>query len=104
MKCKQNTIRRATNKLSQPENISDFISIFYNILDISALFAPKKKMAVRPRFSPDASLRGALSWAVMVEDCSTNTQIESFIAISSDTLVIIHDNPHRDILFICPCK
>ena len=61
-------------------------------------------MAVRPRFSPDASLRGALSWAVMVEDCSTNTQTESFIAISSDTLVIIQDNPHRDILFICPCK
>merc|ERR1719150_627443 len=69
-----------------------------------ALFAPKKKMTVRPRFSPDASLRGALSWAVMVEDCSSNTQIESFIAISSDTLVIIQDNPHRDMLFICPCK
>ena len=69
-----------------------------------ALFAPKKKLAVRPRFSPDASLRGALSWAVVVEDCSTNQQMEAFIAVSSDTLVVIQDNTHRDLLFIAPCK
>ena len=70
----------------------------------AALFAPKKKLSVRPRFSPDASLRGALSWAVVVEDCSNNAQLEAFIAISSDTLVIIQDTPHRDTLFITPCK
>ena len=69
-----------------------------------ALFAPKKKLSVRPRFSPDASLRGALSWAVVVEDCSTNQQMEAFVAVSSDTLVIIQDNTHRDQLFIAPCK
>ena len=107
-KYKQNKIRQAQ---AGPGNISHLISVSplsfsLNILfhSIAALFAPKKKMTVRPRFSPDASLRGALSWAVMVEDCSSNTQIESFIAISSDSLVIIQDNPHRDILFICPCK
>ena len=74
------------------------------LIYVSALFASKKKLSVRPRFSPDASLRGALSWAVVVEDCSTNTQLEAFIAISSDSLVIIQDNPHRDVLFITPCK
>ena len=74
------------------------------ILSFPALFAPKKKLSIRPRFSPDASLRGALSWAVVVEECSTNVQLEAFIAISSDTLVIIQDTQHRDILFISPCK
>lgn len=74
------------------------------LIFVTALFASKKKLSVRPRFSPDASLRGALSWAVVVEDCSTNTQLEAFIAISSDSLVIIQDNPHRDVLFITPCK
>lgn len=76
------------------------------ILSVSclALFAPKKKMCVRPRFSPDASLRGALSWSIVVEDCSTNQQLEAFIAISSDTIVIIRDNTHRDLLFITACR
>ena len=80
------------------------ICYIYPPLSISALFASKKKLSVRPRFSPDASLRGALSWAVVVEDCSTNCHLEAFIAISSDSLVIIQDNPHRDVLFITPCK
>jgi len=69
-----------------------------------AIFAPKKKLSIRPRFSPDASLRGALSWAIVIEDCSNNQQVEAFVAVSSDTLVIIQDNTHRDILFITPCK
>ena len=53
--------------------------IYLTPIFVSALFASKKKLSVRPRFSPDASLRGALSWAVVVEDCSTNTQLEAFI-------------------------
>jgi len=69
-----------------------------------ALFAPKKKSSLRPRFSPDASLRGALSWTVVIEDCGTNQQMEAYLAVSSDSLVVIQDNNHHDILFVAPCK
>ncbi len=67
----------------------------------------KKKDKLRPRFSPDtAGLRGALSWRVVVEDCGgdaasgTNKELESFLAVSPDSLAVVQDSCHHDILFL----
>ena len=91
------------------------------------LFATKRKDKMRPRFSPDTSgLQGALSWRVVVEDCSTRSpsgacnlrggglmtrsvahtsELDAFIGISSDSLVLVQDNgPKHDILFVVSTK
>ena len=76
-----------------------------NISLIADLFATKRKDKLRPRFSPDtAGLRGALSWRVVAEDCSSKTEVEAFVGISSDSLVLIQDNLHTDILFATATK
>lgn len=44
------------------------------------LFTTKKKDKGRPRFSPDTSgLRGALSWRVVAEDCSTRHEVRKIL-------------------------
>ena len=91
------------------------------------LFATKRKDKMRPRFSPDTSgLQGALSWRVVVEDCSTRlptetgnlrggglmtrsvahtSEVDAFIGISSDSLLLVQDNgPRHDILFVVSTK
>ena len=91
------------------------------------LFATKRKDKLRPRFSPDTSgLQGALSWRVVVEDCSTRSpsnmgnlrggglmtrsvahtsEVDAFIGISSDSLLLVQDNgPRHDVLFVVSTK
>ena len=91
------------------------------------LFATKRKDKLRPRFSPDTSgLQGALSWRVVAEDCSTRSptetdhlrggglmtrsvahasEVDAFIGISSDSLLLVQDNgPRHDILFVISTK
>ncbi len=69
----------------------------------------KKKDKLRPRFSPDTShLRGALSWRIVVEDCGNASgitpEIEAFLAISPDSLIVVQDNSHHDVIFVTATK
>ena len=87
----------------------------------------KKKDKSRPRFTPEsAGLRGALSWRVVVEDhgspassispptsnlTSTGGQskkfpseVDAFLAISPDTVIVTQDNQHNNVLFITSTK
>ena len=116
-----------------------------NTLDSGSKFNlfGKKKDKTRPRFTPDmSSLRGALSWRVVVENCSNNrgavnghqhqlqlhhhhphqvghrfggssvggqakalnAEVEAYVAVSPDSLVIVQDNYHHDVLYITSTK
>ncbi|XP_017773762.1 PREDICTED: signal-induced proliferation-associated 1-like protein 2 isoform X2 [Nicrophorus vespilloides] len=63
----------------------------------------KKKEKIRPRFLPDASQRGAILWQVLLDDSGQSQQIECFLGISADTLVLIEEQS-RQIVFVSPCK
>ncbi|XP_012147426.2 signal-induced proliferation-associated 1-like protein 2 isoform X3 [Megachile rotundata] len=63
-------------------------------------FSSKKKTAVRPRLSCDASQRGAICWQVILEDSNQNT--DCYLGISIDTVVLIEEHS-RQIVFVTPC-
>ncbi|XP_043251975.1 signal-induced proliferation-associated 1-like protein 1 isoform X1 [Colletes gigas] len=63
-------------------------------------FSSKKKAAVRPRLSCDASQRGAICWQVILEDSNQNT--DCYLGISVDTVVLIEEHS-RQIVFVTPC-
>jgi len=65
-------------------------------------FANRKKEFPAPKFSGDAANRGALSWAILVEDQVLKEKQEAYLAISSDSLVIIDSNS-REPIFAIPC-
>uniref|UniRef100_A0A0A9ZCU3 Signal-induced proliferation-associated 1-like protein 2 n=1 Tax=Lygus hesperus TaxID=30085 RepID=A0A0A9ZCU3_LYGHE len=66
-------------------------------------FSSKKKERWRPRFLPDEAQCGAVCWQVVLDDCSQSTLVECFLAISSDSLVLIEETT-REIIFVTPCK
>ncbi|XP_018327356.1 signal-induced proliferation-associated 1-like protein 1 isoform X2 [Agrilus planipennis] len=68
-----------------------------------SIFGNKKKDKIRPRFIPDACQRGAILWQVMLDDNGQSQQIECYLGISSDTLVLIEEQT-RQIVFVTPCK
>ncbi|XP_076766614.1 uncharacterized protein LOC143433235 isoform X2 [Xylocopa sonorina] len=63
-------------------------------------FSSKKKTAVRPRLSCDATQRGAICWQVILEDSNQNT--DCYLGISVDTIVLIEEHS-RQIVFVTPC-
>ena len=64
-------------------------------------FGSKKKEMGKPKFNPDAVLRGALSWAVYLDDNSLDSRLDAYVAISVDSLVII-DTVSREPVFAIP--
>ena len=68
-------------------------------------FSSKKKDRWRPRSGtlPDSSQPGALSWQVAVDDASQSAFVDSFLAISSDSIVVIEEAT-REIIFVTPTK
>ena len=73
----------------------------------------KKKDKTKPRFTPDcAGLKGALSWRVVAEDCSSvqttirshSREVDAVLGISPDSIILIQDNVHHDILFLTATK
>lgn len=68
-----------------------------------AIFSSKKKEKIRPRFIPDACQRGAILWQVLLDDSGQSQQIECFLGISTDSLVLI-DEHTKQIVFVTPCK
>lgn len=83
-----------------------------NTLETGSKFSifSKKKEKVKPRFIPDAlGVQGALSWRIVAEDCSTklkgvSSEFDAYVAISPDTIILIQDNAHREVVFICATK
>ncbi|KAG7213273.1 hypothetical protein KM043_002573 [Ampulex compressa] len=63
-------------------------------------FSSKKKSAIRPRLSCDASQRGAICWQVILEDSNQST--DCYLGISIDTVVLIEEHS-RQIVFVTPC-
>nr|XP_034187683.1 signal-induced proliferation-associated 1-like protein 2 isoform X3 [Osmia lignaria] len=63
-------------------------------------FSSKKKTAVRPKLSCDASQRGAICWQVILEDSNQNT--DCYLGISIDTVVLIEEHS-RQIVFVTAC-
>ena len=41
---------------------------------------------------------------MVVEDCSSKLEVEAFVGISPDTLIVIQDNTHSDTLFLTAAK
>ena len=73
----------------------------------------KKKDKTKPRFTPDcAGLKGALSWRVVAEDCSSvqttirshSREVDAVLGISPDSIILIQDNVHHDVLFLTATK
>ncbi|XP_055945135.1 signal-induced proliferation-associated 1-like protein 2 [Argiope bruennichi] len=65
-------------------------------------FGGRKKERSRPRFIPDNYVLGAISWQVQVEDFGRSTLVDSLLAVSVDTLVVM-DETTQEIIFVCPC-
>nr|MBE5726802.1 putative signal-induced proliferation-associated 1-like protein 2 isoform X2 [Cucujiformia] len=68
-----------------------------------SIFSSKKKEKIRPRFIPDACQRGAILWQILLDDSGQSQQIECFLGISTDSLVLI-DEHTKQIVFVTPCK
>ncbi|KAK9870928.1 hypothetical protein WA026_009890 [Henosepilachna vigintioctopunctata] len=68
-----------------------------------SIFSSKKKEKIRPRFIPDSCQRGAILWQVLLDDSGQSQQIECFLGISTDSLVLI-DEHSKQIVFVTPCK
>ncbi|XP_014259689.1 signal-induced proliferation-associated 1-like protein 1 isoform X2 [Cimex lectularius] len=66
-------------------------------------FASKKKDRWRPRFLPDATQNGAMCWQVMLDDFNESGLVDCFLAISSDSFVLIEETS-REVIFVTPCK
>ncbi|CAG7823044.1 unnamed protein product [Allacma fusca] len=66
-------------------------------------FGNKKKDMGKPKFNPDPVLRGALSWSVYLDDNSCDTRLDTYLAISTDSVVII-DAVSREPVFAIPCS
>ncbi|XP_046388548.1 signal-induced proliferation-associated 1-like protein 3 [Ischnura elegans] len=67
-------------------------------------FSSKKKERHKPpRFLPDAAQKGAISWQVLLDDSGQSTLVECFLAISTETFVLIEENS-QEIVFVTPCK
>ncbi|KAL1121932.1 hypothetical protein AAG570_003340 [Ranatra chinensis] len=66
-------------------------------------FSSKKKERWRPRFSSDGSQRGAVCWQVLLDDSSQAAFVECFLAVSSDSIVLIEEAT-REVVFVTPCK
>lgn len=63
-------------------------------------FGGRKKDRSRPRFIPDAFVRGAIVWQVQIE--AEYSRIDCFLGISGDTVVLVEEKS-RDVVFACPC-
>ncbi|XP_073979531.1 uncharacterized protein [Rhodnius prolixus] len=69
-------------------------------------FSSKKKTERwRPRFVPGDAVTqsGAIVWQVIVDDCGLSHQLDAFLAISADSIVIIEEAT-REIVFVTSCK
>jgi len=64
-------------------------------------FGNRKKELTKPKYNPDPVLRGALSWSVWLHDSWNNSRIDTYVAISADTLVVI-DAQTREAIFALP--
>ncbi|KAL1472406.1 hypothetical protein MTO96_039351 [Rhipicephalus appendiculatus] len=54
-------------------------------------FGSRKKERPRPRFVPDAFVRGAISWSVQVEDQGQGCVCDCILGISASSLVLLDD-------------
>ena len=66
-----------------------------------SIFPMKKKEPTKPRFSGDASQRGAFCWQVVLHDSGLSTQVDCFLGISAETFVLIEESS-RQIIFVIP--
>lgn len=64
-------------------------------------FGNKKKDMSKPKYNPDSALRGALSWSVWLYDGLTNSRVDSYLAVSTDSIVLI-DFLTREPIFALP--
>ncbi|KAK5643181.1 hypothetical protein RI129_007026 [Pyrocoelia pectoralis] len=93
---------------TRQEYLKDLVSNFSSTTPVDtgqkfSIFSSKKKDKIRPRFIPDACQRGAILWQVMLDDSGQSQQIECFLGISTDTLVLMEEQS-RQIVFVTPCK
>lgn len=77
----------------------------YLIFFLAAIisFSSKKKERWKPRIVHDVTQRGAICWQVKLEDSTQSINIPCFLAISTDSLVLIDENTNN-IIFVAPCK
>nr|NVI76919.1 putative signal-induced proliferation-associated 1-like protein 2 isoform X2 [Cucujiformia] len=68
-----------------------------------AIFSSKKKEKIPPRFLPDSCQRGAILWQVLLDDSNQSQQVECFLGVSTDSVVLIDEKSHQ-IIFVTPCK
>lgn len=66
-----------------------------------SIFPTKKKEPTKPRFSGDASQRGAFCWQTVLHDSGLSTQVDCFLGISAETFVLIEESS-RQIIFVIP--
>ena len=64
-------------------------------------FGNKKKDMTKPKYCSDSFLRGALSWSVWLDDTWLDDKIDAYVAISSDSVLVI-DAITRETLFAIP--
>ncbi|XP_076038061.1 uncharacterized protein LOC143023421 [Oratosquilla oratoria] len=62
-----------------------------------------RKEKMRVKYIPDSAVKGALSWPVTVHDAALQQNVEGFMGISVDSVVIVEESSAA-VIFAAPCK
>lgn len=65
-----------------------------------SIFPLKKKEPTKPRFSGDASQRGAFCWQVVLHDNGLSSQVDCFLGISSESFVLIEESSRQTVFCV----
>ncbi|ESO90155.1 hypothetical protein LOTGIDRAFT_91952, partial [Lottia gigantea] len=68
-----------------------------------ALGSGRKKERTKQKVVPDLFAKGCVVWNIQVEDVGTASQVESYLAIASNTIVVIEDSS-KDVIFTVSCS
>ncbi|XP_055957265.1 signal-induced proliferation-associated 1-like protein 1 isoform X1 [Patella vulgata] len=68
-----------------------------------ALGSGRKKERTKQKVVPDIFAKSAVIWNIQVEDVGSACQVESYLAIASNTIVIIEEST-KDVIFTVACS
>lgn len=90
---------------TRQEYLKDLCSNYVNQITLDSgqkfsIFSSKKKEPYIPRFSGDASQRGAFCWQIVLDDCGLQKKIDCYLGISSETFVLIEESAQKAIFVI----
>lgn len=90
---------------TRQEYLKDLCSNYVNQITLDSgqkfsIFSSKKKEPYIPRFTGDASQRGAFCWQIVLDDCGLQKKVDCYLGISSESFVLIEESAQKAIFVI----